>query len=305
MECEHLLIDTKNMLYRAAYVHAYDKKFKKSKHHPINIVLHFLTSYLNRFNPKQIHIFWDSPRSETWRKKSNSFYKDGRGGSKKISNSEMNELMNNLIEVSMFLFKNMCFRQYYCDSMEADDLIYAFCKINPHDETIIISSDADLKQITYHYPNIKIHSHLSKTKRTFELTPKIDPVIVKCFTGDKSDNIDGYHKVGPVRAKVLTEDTKKRYEFFQSDKAIARVDNEIRVVGNKRFKRNLRLIDLSLCPYLLDNMMYVSNKQFEPVEFNLGKIRDLISKYKLRGVTADISRYVGPFKRLAEVKNGS
>lgn len=304
MKHKHLLIDAKNMLYRAVYVGAYDKAFQKSGHHTINIILHFLNSYLNKFNPEQFHIFWDSPRDQTWRKKILSSYKDGRGGNPKLLDSELNNSINNLTEIGVELFKSMGFRQYYREFMEADDLIYAFCKINCQDNIIIISSDNDLKQITYSNPNVKIHSHLSKTKAIYESIPTLNPIIMKCLVGDKSDNIEGYYLVGPKRAVPLVEDAEKRFEFFNSDKALAKVNGEVQIVGDKRFEDNLKLIDLSLNPYLEDNLNYISKKQSKPIGFDLKAIHHLISKYKLRGVTADISRYISPFKRLAEATDG-
>ena len=91
---------------------------------------------------------------------------------------------------------------------------------------------------------------------------------MKAFTGDKSDNIAGYYRVGPVTAKVLCEATTVRNEFFQSEKSRVKSGDDNITVGNQRPKENLLLIDLSLCPYLLDNMMYVSSKQFRPVRFD-------------------------------------
>ena len=232
------------MLYRAAYAAAYDKQFKASGHHVVNIVLHMLANYLNKFNPEQVHVFWDSPRSNTWRKDMNPTYKDGRDGGTKVSASEISATINNLTEVGTFLFRNMGIQQYYRDNMEADDLIYAFCRMNDNDDIIIISSDTDLKQITYKFDNVRIHSSTSKSKGVFVETPKVDPVMIKCFVGDKSDNTGGYHRIGPVKAKVLAEDTQKRHEFLISDKAQARVGEEIKFVGAERLKRNLLLIDL-------------------------------------------------------------
>lgn len=295
---KHLLIDAKNLLYRAVYAAAYDKAFQKSGHHTINIVIHLLSNYLNKFNPEQIHVFWDSPRSNTWRKQIDPEYKEGRGGSKVIDDNDVSKAISELTEIGLFLFKNIGIQQYYKDYMEADDLIYAFCRVNVNDDIVIISSDTDLKQITYRFPNVKIHSHLSKTKAKFEPVPALDPVIVKCFTGDKSDNIAGYHRVGPVKAQILTEDLQKRREFFDSNKALARVGENIEVVGEQKFKENLLLIDLSLCPHLLDNMMHVFKRQFKPIKFDLDAVKLVVEKYKLRGVTADLSRYVVPFKKL-------
>ena len=200
----------------------------------------------------------------------------------------------------MQLFKNINLKQYYRAEQEADDLIYAFCKLNSDDDIVIISSDKDLLQIPYYFSKVKIHSHLSKSENYFEETPKINPIIQKCLVGDKSDNIDGYYRVGPVKATLLTENSKERHDFFNSGKAIAKVDGNIEVVGDERFKENLRLVDLSLNPYLLDNMMYISSRQFQKIRFDLNQVRRLISKYKLRGMTADISRYISPFKKLEE-----
>ena len=301
IKTKHLLIDAKNMLYRAVYVATCDKQFKESGHHSVNIVLHSLFKYLNKFKPEQIHIFWDSPRDNTWRKEIDPCYKDGRGGSKKVSDSDVSNYLNNLTEVCTFMFRNMGINQYYRDNMEADDLIYAFCKVNTESNIVIVSSDTDLKQISYRFPNVKIHSHLSKSKALFEQTPTLDPVIEKCFVGDKSDNIFGYYNIGPKKARLLVEDVQARHNFFESDKARAKVGEDIHHVGDTRFKRIMLLIDLSLCPHLLDNMMHILKRQFKPIKFDLEAIRDLISKYKLRGVTADISRYVAPFKRLLEV----
>jgi DNA polymerase-1 len=303
VECDHLLIDAKNMLYRAIFTAVGDKKFKDSGHHSINIVLHFMKYYLDKFSPKNIHVFWDTRRSNTWRKEVMPSYKEGRSNTR--DDIDVDSELVKLTESLTALLKNMCVRQYYRDKMEADDLIYAFCRMNPFDKIVIVSSDSDLKQISFSYTNVSIHHPLSKNKNLTEEVPNIDPVLVKALVGDKSDNIDGYYRIGPKTAKILIEDTSARNEFFQSEKSIVKSGDDKITVGNQRFKENLRIIDLSLCPFLLDNMMYTSSKQFRPIRFDLNKIREIISKYKLRGVMADISRYITPFKKLLEEPNGS
>ncbi len=302
MKTTHLIIDAKNMLYRAVYSARSDKQFKNSEYHPINIVLHILTYYREKFNPEQLHVFWDSPREVTWRRKLSPTYKGNRGShDEKIVNG-----LINLTEVSIMLFNNMGIRQYYRSMMEADDLIYAFCKLNPKESSVIVSSDSDLTQISYCFKNVSVY-HPSKKRDKIEPRPKNDPVIQKCLIGDKSDNIAGYHRVGKITASRLTENTEKLHEFFLSEKAIVqdRSSGQRVLVGPKRFLENLQLIDLSLCPYLLDNLEYVLGKQFKPVKFDLKAVRNLISKYKLRGVTADIPRYISPFKKLVRESNAS
>lgn len=300
---DHVIIDAKNMLYRAIFTALGDKKFKGSGHHSINIVLHFLMYYLNQFKPSQIHVFWDTNRESTWRRKMTPSYKQGRDNTR--DDIDIDAELINLTQVCHLLFNNMCVRNYYRPEMEADDLIYAFCRMNPKDKIVIVSSDSDLKQISYKYDNVSIHHPLAKNRKLVEDIPENDPVLMKSFMGDKSDNIVGYFRVGPVKAKVLCEDTVTRNQFFQSEKSIVKIDGVTVTVGNQKFKDNLRLIDLSLCPHLLDNMMYVSSKQFRPIRFDLNKIRETISKYKLRGVMAEISRYIAPFKKLLEESNAS
>lgn len=302
MKTTHLVIDAKNLLYRAIYSARGDEQFKKSGHHPINIVLHILMYYWGKFNPEQVHIFWDSPRDNTWRRALNPSYKGNRGS----HDQEIVDGIASLTEVGTLLFSNLGFRQYYRSLMEADDLIYAFCKLNPKEPIVIVSSDSDLNQISFRFKNVSIY-HPTKKSDRLEPRPESDPVIPKCLIGDKSDNIFGYHRVGKITAKKLTEDTEKLHKFFLSEKAIVQDynDGSIRIDGQKRFLENLQLIDLSLCPYILENLEYVLGKQFKSVKFDLKAIYNLISKYKLRGVTADIPRYITPFKKLVRNSNAS
>lgn len=295
---KHLLIDAKNMLYRAVYTARSDSHFQKSGHHGFNIVLHFITNYFEKFKPENIHVFWDSRRDSTWRRNLVPSYKRNRS-----SDDEIDNALINLTEVSTAVFKQMGMRQYYQDKMEADDLIFAFCKSNYMDQIVIVSSDGDLKQIPFHYPNVRVYRPHDKGAVN-DPPPVYNPAVSKCFIGDRSDNIDGYYGIGKVKAKALTEDMEARNIFFNSSKAIVKEGLEKKYVGPKRFGENLRLIDLSLCPYVLENMMYISKKQFKPVKFDLKEIRKLISKYKLRGVTADMSRYITPFRQL-EVDHAS
>ena len=70
MECDNLLIDGKNCIYRAIYAGLSDKKFVEKKYHPAVIFFRFITSYVYQYRPKNVHIFWDAPKETLWRKKS-------------------------------------------------------------------------------------------------------------------------------------------------------------------------------------------------------------------------------------------
>lgn len=296
----HLLIDSKNMLYRAIFAGDASDRFKQSKHHPAKIVLHFLHEWRITFKPDKIHIFWDADRTDTWRREIAQEYKNHRKDKPKLNNAQ--DSLKKLSTVCIELFEAMGFYQYYRPKMEADDLIYAFCRSNRKDDIVIISSDGDLMQIPYLFSNVKVHNPLTKNK--YEPIPQTDPVFYKALVGDKSDNISGYHGVGKVTATKLCNDRIKQEDFFNSDKACIKEGDETIIVGNRRFKDNLKIVDLGLCPNLADNLLYILKKQAKTPQFNSEKIMSIIVKRKLRGVTAEIHRYISPFKHLG-VQNGS
>lgn len=292
---EHLLIDVKNLLYRVAFTSESDLEFKKSGHHPINIALHLLGYYNRNFSPNNIHIFWDCDRNDIWRKKLLPTYKESREPSIKFGN--MSSKIEELSSICIKLFCNMGFRQYYKSHMEADDLIYAFC-ISEKSSMVIVSGDSDLKQIIYRYDNVKLHNPFSRNK--IEEKPMHDPVVLKSLIGDKTDNIDGYHMVGKVTAAELCESSDKMSEFFKSPKAVVKDGDNKLLVGQNRFNENVKIIDLSQCDWLQDNIDYINKIKLKPVKFDIKTIKELIIKCKLRGVLADISKNIAPFKRLTE-----
>jgi 5'-3' exonuclease len=292
---DHLCIDGRNMLYRATFAALGDVRFRANGHHPVNIVLHFLHYFLSRFNPTQVHIFWDGPRGEIWRKRHAPTYKDNRPTDD--NDEPSTKILRSLTEITPLLVEQMGIRQYSRPYMEADDLIYAFCRLHRTQKVLIATSDTDLLQIAYNFHNVDVHNPLNKDA-DLEERPDHDPVIAKALTGDKSDNIKGYYGIGKVKAKVLTEDVVERRKFLSSDKTITKSGDETEVVGEQKFWDNLRIIDLSLCPELVENMQYVATQAATPIKFSLKDIQLLISKYKLRGVMADVHRYIAPFKVL-------
>ena len=301
----NLLIDGKNMLYRAIFAAKSDSYFSKNNYHSSKIIFHFLHHYYKKFNPNSIHIFWDSKRERIWRRDILPTYKEQRNSNSKFT--DVSEELQNLMIVCMELFNNCNFRQYARPRMEADDLIYAFCKFNRADsENIIVSSDGDLKQIPFSFRNVKVHNPLSKEKKDFEDIPELDPVLIKSFSGDKSDNINGYYRVGPVISENLCRDPYYLQTFLNSEKHAIIKEEDKKFVGDERLRDNFKIIDLSLCPYLIDNMLYVVDRQATPLEFNIKKIKNIIIKRKLKGLMEDLSSYIIPFKELKEeVENGS
>ena len=104
---DHILIDGKNMLYGAIFAAHSDKKFKSSGHHSINIILHFLKYYMNKFQPNNFHVFWDARRDKVWRRKVAPEYKGNRDTQTQNKDVDITKQLAILTEVCTVLFKNM------------------------------------------------------------------------------------------------------------------------------------------------------------------------------------------------------
>lgn len=285
---DHMLIDGKNAVYRAIYAGLSDEQFVKSKVDFSVIFFRFISSYFRKLKPKQVHLFWDAPKEQLWRKKVWPDYKDGRDTSRNGKyDIDVDQQAVRCCEIIKELTQYMNFRNYYRNHQEADDLIYAFCRANTADKIIIISSDGDFKQIAYNMADVDLYNPLGKSSKFVEIDQDVDPVDVKCYSGEDGDNIIGYPKIGPKRALMMSKDPNKRLKLFED-------------YGRKTYLRNRALIDLSLCPYLFQNFNYVHKHMVSPICYDEKAVNDIIQKYKITGLRGEITNTVLPFKHLGE-----
>jgi len=277
-----LLVDARNALYRAIYGQKADEKRRQFevRYHYFVVFLRQLTSWIRRYDPVSVHIFWDAPRNTVWRKQLAPNYKD-RDDSQYVE--DISEDLAKTTAVAQAFFTKMGVRQYSRKEMEADDLIYAAVTALHPMPTVIVSTDSDMLQIPYRFRS-SIVFHPQKQE---ELPlPDVDPVLQKALVGDKADSIDGYKGIGPVKSAKMLADHSVLEEFLQT--------NNRRVFG-----LNLALIDLSLCPRCLANRLYVLRRLAEEVEFSKQDIDAFIKKYKVNGMLQEYSNLVPPFKKLA------
>jgi DNA polymerase-1 len=286
MKVDALLLDAKNSLYRAIYAGHSDKAFMSSGHDYLVVLFRFLHRYFTLFGPSSVHVFWDTPSSRIWRKALFEDYKGGRDPNKRDFDADTE--LKRCTKKAMMLFQSMGFYQYQRDGIEADDLIYAFCKIYSRRKdykTVIISSDGDFVQVPYAFDNVVLYNPLNKKNDGMVEIPDDDPVEMKAFIGDNSDNVPGYYGIGPVKATRLVRDPEKKRKFLEEN-------------GTEIFYRNRRIIDLSLCPEMADNIFYVEQVLSESPSFNDGAAKKLA--YKIRGLLSEYDRIISPFKFIAE-----
>jgi 5'-3' exonuclease len=278
----HLLIDGRNSLYRALFAGLSDKQFTSSGHHPFLIFIHFTNFYIRKFKPDEIHIFWDDKTENLWRRRIYPAYKAHRTGDR--HGFDVNAAMNNMERVARMMLPEMGIRMYKRDTMEADDLIYAFIlTLSDGDEAVVVSSDSDLRQLEGAWPgrtSVTVYDPMSK-----KINPTKYIVLMKCLMGDKADNISGYPGIGPKRASVLCDDGDALLKFMK-------------LRGAQRLIINRAIIDLAKCPLIEQNVQYIVGVRREPTHFSQQAIHVVATALKVRGIVSEFHRYILPFKDL-------
>ncbi len=277
-----LLIDGKNTAYRALYA----SRGTQKQYHPFVVWLRLASHWLEKFKPDSVHVFWDCPKNEVWRKKVLQEYKDHRD-SMQHYDDEVQQIMRNMLLAARKCFEYMGVRQYYRKTQECDDLIYSACRLmtplkSDQIKVIVISSDSDFIQLQWAMSHVVC---FDPNKNKFFDPPQANPIFQKALIGDKADNIDGYRGIGPVKGKKIAEDFNVLREFLENN-------------DGSKFKRNLALIDMSLNPARVNNEIYLAKNMYKPVEFNKDKLMKLSTELKLKGFVGEYPRVVVPFKNL-------
>ena len=193
--------------------------------------LNSYVSLLKKHQPDIVLCAWEGKGSSDRRKKITSEYKEGRVF------RGFNKVFEGNLEKEQMAFKDQLkkmreyntmlpFHQFSVDFLEADDVIaYISQKIFNDPEyfdNIIITSDRDYFQIINENTNVfrPIRTKENKTGKLYGIEDVVEEtgchpenyIILKCITGDASDNVTGIKGVG--QKTVL-----KYFPFLNSPKA--------------------------------------------------------------------------------------
>ena len=235
-----------------------------------------LRSVINFILPDRVIVFWDGEASGKERKEIYPAYKGKRDKSWLHSSQHMSEnilkyeeqkkysILNQKIKVKNYL-EELFIRQLEIDYIEADDLIAGYVKNVEEDEQIIIfSSDKDYYQLINEQVSVlrpsdkKLITHKNfKELFGFEIN---NTLLLKCFEGDESDNIDGIE--GIALKTILKFFPKFENEEYDIDRLILeavdlykskKLKTLEKIIGSRRiFERNKKLMDLKE-PFLDEN----------------------------------------------------
>lgn len=271
-----LLIDGRNCAYRAVFANRTGNQ--NNKCHTAVVMLRFITSWIEKFKPLSIHVFWDANRNTVWRRKIFEGYKKRD----ELDLTGVIDDLNATTKAIMALFTVMNIRQFKRKEMEADDLIYAACRVLHPQDVIVVSSDGDFQQLLHFFPNTKLYE---PRKNEFVSRPDFNPVIRKALWGDEGDRINGYQGIGEVKSLALAKSVHNRLDFLGK-------------VGSELFNRNLLLVDLNLCPDLLANEQYVTKVMATDVEYDRSMVHSISMELKLMGLMTEYDRFAARFKGL-------
>jgi len=247
-QTDTLLIDGRNSVYRAVFA----SLASRSEQYTV-VLSKLLINYLKKMKPKNVHVMWDYD-GMIWRTKKYPQYKNRKEQRKKAAEKygvDIGKVINDTVYNIKKLIDIFGFRQYEYKFQEADDLIYAYCKSHTED-IVIISSDSDLIQIPYRIKNVRVFNPL---KDSFIPIPTVNPIVMKCLHGDKSDNISGFRGIGPVKAGKLALNESEMKKFLDEGD------------GSRWqfYKLYQTLIDLDKNPFLKMNLEYIKSEECKQV----------------------------------------
>jgi DNA polymerase-1 len=145
------------------------------------------------------------------------------------------------------------------NKLEGDDIIYFLCDKYSGDNNYVVSNDNDFLQLFNLFENVKIYNPNKKVLITADSAEKYNGgvsnekyLLYKAIMGDKSDNIDGLYKYGPVKSKKFVENFEENFKLLNES-------------DQKTIKRNLKVMSLKYASkFYQDEGVYFNDQDIAP-----------------------------------------
>lgn len=295
-----LLIDGNNLLMRAIFAAQRGSGMSADGvlTGPLVIFINSLSKHISMSQPERVAVAWDGGRSHE-RIKLSADYKANRVGAP----DGEDEVRQSTFQLAKQFLTLANINHLQLHGREADDLIAAWwANENPGTQSMIeiLSSDKDFLQLIGTNPHgvpveqIRLSSADTPTDRwtadrllrEHRLKPE-DWASVTALTGDKSDNVIGVPKIGPVRAVKLLE----AHSWDLKAAAATLPDHTERIMINYQLvslrEPALRLAPIpAFRPTQLGSVLYEDLVQFLD-RYKLATIRDRLGAQRLWSVVAD------------------
>jgi DNA polymerase-1 len=298
MGTKAVIIDGKNMLYRANYSNS-GLQYKGQSVSALYGFLQILGSVIRKLKPDYVIICWDGLKKHPARMKLLPNYKK-RDNPRIDFDAKAFYAQEDAVRK---MVAELGIPQIWDKEMEADDYIYHFTRIlkKKYDKVYIVSADKDFNQLIskkvwiWDDRNNKLihHKNLEKEKG-YTAAQCVDYL---SLIGDKSDNIPGYKGVGEKTAIAFLE--KHSIEEYVSNLEIPPFKKVDRTELRKIWKVNREMIDLKYF-YLKHLKGKLQSKAFTP-EPDKKKFIKLCKKYGFKSF--QLSTFVNPILKIYESNN--
>lgn len=231
---KNLIIDGGNLLHRSYHI-AKKKNYNNEwdeDHSHVFVFLNNIKIFKEMFDCENVFLTWDI------RDSSFKNFRHDAVGYKDQRNREVDDDVHKFDEILWDISKSLGVVNIRANKLEGDDIVYFLCNKYSDDENYVVSNDNDFLQLFNMFDGVKIYNPIKRDLITSDTSFKYNGgvsndkyLLYKAIMGDKSDNINGLHKYGPVKSKRFVE------KFEDNFKMLEESDQKI-------IKRNLKVMNL-------------------------------------------------------------
>ena len=274
---KYLLVDANNMFMRCRHVIKANDAHEKSSM-ALHLIMNSIRKAWRMFDAQHLVLALDG---RSWRKEIYKPYKAQRAEKDALKTAEERNddkiFFEALHALTEFMTERTNITVLQNEILEADDLISRWVDLHPNDEHIIVSSDADFRQLIS--TNVRIYDGMkqetvsldgfitergeyARDRKTGEPIPPPNPewiLFEKCMRGDTSDNIlSAYPGVRKNAIIDAFDDRTARGFLWNNIMNHEWVDhNKVTHKVKTDFERNRLLIDLRAQPKEIIELMDV------------------------------------------------
>ena len=253
-----------------------------------DMVRHMILNSLRAFNIKFREEFGEmvlcADAGDPWRREIFPNYKYQRRKGRDTDNFDWDNIFTIITDIKNEIRDNFPYKVMYVENSEADDIIATLVKLREEDKYLIISGDKDFVQLQ-HYGDVYQWSPFLKTFIGEQEDP-IKFLRTQIIKGDRSDGVPNILSGDDIfktdqRQKPITK--QKLEEWSNLENIPLGSETE------KNYKRNKKLIDLSMIPLTIEKSIINSFKNYKVNDRSL--LLNYFIKNKLKGLIENINDF--------------
>jgi 5'-3' exonuclease len=253
-----------------------------------DMVRHMVLNSLRAFNIKFKDEFGEmvlcADAGDPWRREIFPNYKYQRRKGRDTDNFDWDNIFTIITDIKNEIRDNFPYKVMYVENSEADDIIATLVKLREEDKYLIISGDKDFIQLQ-HYGDVYQWSPFLKTFIGEQEDP-IKFLRTQIIKGDRSDGVPNILSGDDIfktdqRQKPITK--QKLEEWSNLENIPLGSETE------KNYKRNKKLIDLSMIPLTIEKSIINSFKNYKVNDRSL--LLNYFIKNKLKGLIENINDF--------------